>query len=168
MGTIPLIKAAATADGAVKSSYRFSGATLLSIDEKSRLQIPAEVRRKLVPEFDTDVFVVKVGSNGKPWMWPERYYDARVFDQDVAPDVDDIDPTPDQLERMLSRSADLYRVPMDKAGRILLPELVVSLTDTGRDVALLGVSNHLQVWNREDYAARLRAKKVTPDGATPA
>ena len=151
----------------MKSSYRFSGTTLLSIDEKSRLQVPAEVRRRLDPEFDTDVFVIKIGSNGKPWMWPERYYDARVFDQESAGDVDDIDPTPEQLERMLGRSADLYRVPMDKAGRILLPELVVSLTDTGRDVALLGVFNHLQLWNREDYAARQREKKK-PDGSTPA
>lgn len=151
----------------MKSSYRFSSTTLLSIDEKGRLQIPAEVRRKLDPEFDTDVFVVKIGSNGKPWMWPERYYDARVFDQESAEIVDDIDPTPEQLERMLNRSADLYRVPMDKAGRILLPELVLSITNTGRDVALLGVFNHLQVWNRADYAARQREKK-TSDGSTPA
>lgn len=151
----------------MKSSYRFSSTALLTIDEKSRLLVPAEVRRKLDPEFDTDVFVVKIGSNGKPWMWPERYYDAKVFDQDAASlDVDDIDPTPEQLERMLSRSADIYRVPMDKQGRILLPELVVSLTDTGRDVVLLGVFNHLQIWNREDFAARQRNKKQ-PDGATP-
>ena len=150
----------------MKSAYRFSSTTLLSIDEKSRLLIPAEVRRKLDPEFDTDVFVVKIGSNGKPWMWPERYYDAKVFDQEATLDVDDIDPTPEQLERMLSRSADIYRVPMDKAGRILLPELVVSLANLGREVALLGVFNHLQLWRREDFAARQREKK-SPDGATP-
>ena len=130
--------------------------------------IPAEVRRKLDPEFDTDVFVVKIGNNGRPWMWPERYYDAKVFDEDAVPeDVDDIDPTPEQLERMLSRSADIFRVPMDKQGRILLPDLVLSLTDTGRDVVLLGVFNHLQLWNREDFAARQRAKK-TSDGITAA
>lgn len=151
----------------MKSSYRFSSTTLLSIDEKSRLLIPAEVRRKLDPEYDTDVFVVKIGSNGKPWMWPERYYDAKVFDQEANLDVDDIDPTPEQLERMLNRSADIYRVPMDKAGRILLPELVVSLTGLGREVALLGVFNHLQLWSREDYAARQREKKAS-DGSTPA
>ena len=151
---------------ALKSSYRFSSTTFLSVDEKSRLLIPADVRRKLDPEFDTDVFVVKIGNNGRPWMWPERYYDAKVFDQDATFDVDEIDPTPEQLERMLDRSADIFRVPMDKAGRILLPELVVSLTGTGRDVALLGVFNHLQLWNREEYAARQRDKK-TSDGLTP-
>lgn len=150
----------------MKASYRFSSTTLLSIDEKSRLLIPAEVRRKLDPERDSDVFVIKIGSNGKPWMWPERYYDAKVFDQDDALDVDDIDPTPEQLERMLNRSADIYRVAMDKQGRILLPELVLSLTETGRDVALLGVFNHLQIWNREDYAARQKEKRGG-DGSTP-
>jgi MraZ protein len=145
----------------VKTAYRFSSTAFLSVDEKSRLLIPADVRRKLDPEFDTDVFVVKIGSNGKPWLWPERYYDAKVFDQDSNLDVDDIDPTPEQLERMLSRSADIYRVPMDKQGRILLPDLVMSLSGTGREVALLGVFNHLQLWNREDYAARQRQNQKT-------
>jgi MraZ protein len=137
----------------VKLAYKFS-TSFLTVDEKSRLLIPAEIRRKLDPTQDTDVFVIKIGNNGKLWMWPERYYDAKVFNEDANLEIDDIDPTPEQLERMLKRSADIYRVPMDKQGRILLPESVMELTRTGRDVALLGVFNHLQLWNRDDYAKR--------------
>jgi division/cell wall cluster transcriptional repressor MraZ len=126
---------------------------MLVVDEKSRLLVPAEVRRKLDAE-DTDVFVIKIGNNGKVWLYPERFYDAKVYDDGAGTEGDEIDPSPEQLERMLSRSADIYRVPMDKAGRILLPEPVVSLTGLGREVALLGVFNHLQLWNRDDYAKR--------------
>ena len=133
--------------------YKFSGASMLVVDEKSRLLVPAEVRRKLDAE-DTDVFVIKIGNNGKVWLYPERFYDAKVYDDGAGTEGDEIDPSPEQLERMLSRSADIYRVPMDKAGRILLPEPVVSLTGLGREVALLGVFNHLQLWNRDDYAKR--------------
>jgi division/cell wall cluster transcriptional repressor MraZ len=145
----------------VKSAYKFNSTNFLTVDEKSRLLIPAEVRRKLDPTQDTDVFVIKIGNNGKLWMWPERYYDARVFNEDANLEIDDIDPTPEQLERMLSRSADIYRVPMDKQGRILLPESVMELTKTGRDVALLGVFNHLQLWNRDDFAKRQLEKQNT-------
>lgn len=151
----------------MKSTYRFSSTNFLTVDEKSRLLIPAEVRRKLDPTQDTDVFVIKIGNNGKLWMWPERYYDAKVFSEDANLEIDDIDPTPDQLERMLDRSADIDRVPMDKQGRIVLPESVMELTKTGRDVALLGVFNHLQLWNRDDYAKRQLGKQNTSnsDGA---
>lgn len=131
---------------------------MLVVDEKSRLQVPAEVRRKL-DDQDTDVWVMKIGSNGKIWLYPERFYDTRVYDEGSGGGVaDEIDPTPEQLERMLSQSADIHRVPQDKAGRILLPETLVSLTGIGREVALLGVFNHLQLWSREDYANRQRTK----------
>jgi MraZ protein len=143
----------------VKLAYKFSSTSFLTVDEKSRLLIPAEIRRKLDQTQDTDVFVIKIGKNGKPWMYPERYYDAKVFNEDANLEIDDIDPTPEQLERMLNRSADIYRVPMDKQGRILLPESVMELTRTGRDVALLGVFNHLQLWNRDDYAKRQLEKQ---------
>lgn len=143
----------------MKSAYKFSSTSFLTVDEKSRLLIPAEVRRKLDPTQDTDVFVIKIGNNGKLWMWPERYYDAKVFNEDAKLEFDDIDPTPEQLERMLDRSADIDRVPMDKQGRIVLPESVMELTKTGRDVALLGVFNHLQLWNRDDYAKRQLGKQ---------
>lgn len=146
----------------MKSAYKFSSTSFLTVDEKSRLLIPAEIRRKLDPTQDTDVFVIKIGNNGKPWMWPERYYDAKVFAEDANLEIDDIDPTPEQLERMLNRSADIYRVPMDKQGRILLPDSVLELSKTGRDVALLGVFNHLQLWNRDDYAKRQLEKQTQP------
>lgn len=145
----------------MKLAYKFSSTSFLTVDEKSRLLIPAEVRRKLDPTQDTDVLVIKIGNNGKLWMWPERYYDAKVFNEDANLEIDDIDPTPDQLERMLNRSADINRVPMDKQGRIVLPESVMELTKTGRDVALLGVFNHLQLWNRDDYARRQMEKQST-------
>jgi DNA-binding transcriptional regulator/RsmH inhibitor MraZ len=35
----------------------------------------------------------------------------------------------------------------------------MELTRTGRDVALLGVFNHLQLWNRDDYAKRQLEKQ---------
>ena len=147
--------------------YKFSGASMLTVDEKSRLLVPAEVRRKLDAE-DTDVFVIKIGNNGKIWLYPERFYDAKVYDDGAGADGDEIDPTPEQVERMLSRSADIYRVPMDKAGRILLPEPVMTLTGLGREVALLGVFNHLQLWSREDYAKRQLTKSSEAQNPPPA
>lgn len=143
--------------------YKFSGASLLTVDEKARLLVPVEVRRKL-DDSDTDVFVIKIGNNGKMWLYPERFYDEQVFDKGLS--GDEINPSAEQLERMLSESADLDRVQMDKAGRILLPEPFLSLAGLGRgmEVTLLGVFNHLQLWNREAYANRQlrKTEQTTP------
>lgn len=140
--------------------YRFSGATLLSIDEKSRLLVPADVRRKLDGQ-DTDVWVIKIGNNGKLWLYPERFYDTKVYDAEAELEIDEIEPTPEQIDRMIARSADIQRVAMDKAGRILLPELLMSLTGLAKgEVVLLGVFNHLQLWTKAAYAERQRQKSV--------
>ena len=142
--------------------YRFSGATLLSVDEKSRLLVPADVRRRL-DDQDTDVWVIKIGNNGKMWLYPERFYESKVYDTENEPgtEIDEIDPTPAQIDRMIARSADIQRVAMDKAGRILLPDLLMSLTGVGRgEVVLLGVFNHLQLWSKADYAERQKQKSV--------
>ena len=143
----------------MKSAYKFNSTAFLTVDEKSRLLVPVDVRRKLDPVADTQVFVITIGNNGKMWLWPERYYDERVYRDDSESDIDDIDPTPEQLERMISRNADIDRVLMDKQGRLLLPDTLRRLTNTGDDVALLGVVNHLQLWNRVDYAQRQEDKQ---------
>ena len=143
----------------MKSEYKFSGTTFLTIDDKSRLLVPADVRRKLDPDRDSDTFVIKIGANGKPWLWPQRYYDEQVFATSLTEHVNEIEPSADDIDRMIGLSADLHAVAMDRQGRLLLPDIVMELTGTGREVALLGVFNHLQIWNRSDYAQRQREKQ---------
>jgi division/cell wall cluster transcriptional repressor MraZ len=140
--------------------YRFSGATLLSIDEKGRALVPAEVRRKL-DDSDTDVWVIKIGNNGKMWLYPERFYDSQVYESESEP-RNEIDPSPEEIDRMIARSADIQRIKADKAGRILLPDLLMSLTGIARGdtVVLLGVFGHLQLWTKESYAERQMQKSV--------
>lgn len=138
----------------MKSEYKFSGTTFLTVDDKSRLLVPADVRRKLDPNRDSDVFVIKIGRNGKPWLWPQRYYDEQVFAPSLTEHVNEIEPSDDDIDRMIDLSADIHAVQMDKQGRLLLPDIVMELTGTGTQVALLGVFNHLQLWNRADYAKR--------------
>ena len=60
----------------------------LVIDEKNRLLIPAEARRSLLPDRDGNAFYVVIGSNRKPWLYPERYYESLVSErrQGLTPD----------------------------------------------------------------------------------
>lgn len=132
--------------------FPFIGEYELTIDEKNRLLVPAEIRREIVPERDGEAFILKVGSNSKLTLYLEKPYQG-FLDQvpsDVAPDP--------RLQRFeLMHFATALRVPMDKQGRILLPDRLLKRTRTGRDVTLLGVNNRLEIWNREDWEAESRS-----------
>ena len=50
----------------------------LTIDDKNRLLVPAEIRKSLSPERDGEAFFLVIGRNRKPWLYPERYYEHLV------------------------------------------------------------------------------------------
>ncbi len=55
----------------------------LTIDDKNRFLIPAEIRKMMNPERDGEAFFLVIGTDRRPWMYPERYYEALVGAQSV-------------------------------------------------------------------------------------
>jgi MraZ protein len=43
------------------------------------------------------------------------------------------------------------RLEWDKQGRVLMPEKTLRRTNVGKDVTLIGVRDHLELWNRGDW-----------------
>lgn len=121
----------------------------LTVDDKNRLLIPADVRKCLKPDADGSAFFVKVGSNKVPWLYPEKYYEYLATQ---APLV--INPDRDALAHAQRHFALASRLEWDKQGRILLPERILTQTGVGKDVVLIGCRDHLQLWNREAWARR--------------
>lgn len=121
----------------------------LAIDEKNRLLIPAEIRKSIDPERDGEAFFLTVGVNRKPWLYPEKNYATLVNAerQDIIPDADNL-----AFDQMFFANA--ARVDMDKAGRILIPDKTLRRTATGKEVTLIGVNNHLELWNRADWESQ--------------
>jgi MraZ protein len=124
----------------------------LSIDEKNRLLIPSEIRKSIDPARDGEAFFLTVGVNRKPWLYPEKNYAALVSAerQDIIPDADNL-----AFDQMFFANA--ARVDMDKQGRILIPDKTLRRTATGREVTLIGVNNHLELWNRSDWDSQFEA-----------
>jgi MraZ protein len=124
----------------------------LTIDEKNRLLIPAEIRKSIDPARDGEAFFLTVGVNRKPWLYPEKNYAALVNAerQDIIPDADNL-----AFDQMFFANA--ARVEMDKQGRILIPDKSLRRTTTGKEVTLIGVNNHLELWNRADWEGQFEA-----------
>ena len=126
------------------------GNTDVTIDDKNRLQIPADLRRAMDPEADGSAFYVVPGTNEKPWLWPERLYEkmaAAAFSNEFAPEEDD----QAYIEMNFGMA---FRVELDKQGRILLPDKWMKKQDLGREVTIVGKFDHAEIWPRAVWAAR--------------
>lgn len=124
----------------------------LTIDDKNRMLIPSEVRKSLDPERDGEAFFLVFGTNRKPWLYPERQYERQVaqIQQDLAP-TDDVLAFDQMLFAMASR------LEWDKQGRVLIPEKTLRRTGLNREVTLIGVRDHLELWNRDDWEVQREA-----------
>jgi MraZ protein len=136
----------------------------LSLDPKNRLSIPAEFRKQIDadagPDEDNEggkIFVTL--RNRVPCIYPARYYQQLVRSY--------LRPKLVLSETMVEFSqlkfAMSCRLPWDAQGRISLPEKIIQRSGLGKEVTLIGMDDHLQIWNRADWAAhseRLLEKSV--------
>lgn len=121
----------------------------LSIDDKNRLLVPAEIRKVLVPDRDGEGFFLVVGQNRIPWLYPEKYYEELV-----AQDPSEMLPGDEALAFDQMYFALASRVELDKQGRLLIPEKTFKRTGLSREITLIGVRDHLELWNRSDWETR--------------
>ena len=130
----------------------------LTLDEKNRLLVPAEVRRSLDKDRDGEAFFITVGRNRRTWLYPEHGYESLVsqLESELSPGEDRL--AFDQMNFSL-----VSRVEWDKQGRMLLPDKYRTRTGLNRDVTMIGVGNHLEIWNRDDWTARLAELEARRD-----
>jgi MraZ protein len=124
----------------------FYGQYELTIDEKNRLRIPAEILKTIDHKQDGEGFFVVIGLNLKPWIYNERRY------QDM------VSRTPNQMlpaEELLIYNevnfAFANKLELDKQSRVLLPQQTLQLTQTKNVVTLFGAKDHLELWNRDEW-----------------
>lgn len=141
----------------------------LTIDDKNRLLIPTEVRKAIHPVEHGEALFLVVGKNEVVWAYPERYYQEVIANQasnEVAPDDSAL-----EFDQLTYALAD--RREWDKQGRVVLPERMIRRTGLKKEVTLIGVRNHLELWTRADWEAnreRLHARRseITLRGKPPA
>ena len=147
----------------------------LNIDDKNRLLVPSEIRKSMNSDRDGDAFFLVLGLNRRPWLYPERAYEAMV-----AQVQQDITPGEEQLDFDHVNFALASRLEWDSQGRLQLSEKTLRRSELGREVTMIGARDHLEIWNRADWDSRreqllarsaevaIRAKQArqTPGGGT--
>ena len=131
----------------------FTGKYEHSVDAKHRLAIPSEIRSRLDEERFGAGFYIIMGPNGALWLWPEKTFERMAGD--IEPTL-----TPgaalmdfDEVTFPDSRLLDI-----DKSGRIRIPEEMLQDAGIGNRVVILGMRNHLEIRDPEEWDRR-RAEK---------
>ena len=120
----------------------------LTVDDKNRLLVPAEIRRSIPPDYGETLFLV-MGTNRVPWFYPERFYEDLVTQAPA-----DMMPDEDLLAYNQLHFAMASKLPWDKQGRVTMPDRLLKRASIGKDVTLVGVRDHLELWNRADWEVR--------------
>lgn len=131
----------------------FTGEYEHTIDSKSRMAIPADVRARLEAASHGPSFYVAPGTAGTLWIWPERLFEqmASSTEASLLPDEDLL-----EFEEFLYSQA--ARVELDKSGRIRIPERLLQQASLGSSVVLLGVRDHLEIRDPERWARQRNEK----------
>ncbi len=138
---------AATTATAIEQPF-LSGTHEVSIDEKGRLLIPAVLRRALDPDTHGKAFQMMVGVNKKLWLYPDRYFQHLVTRQQRG-----IVQSKSQREFDLSLVARANHVAPDKAGRVMMTDRAMARCGLSKEVAVLGVADHIEIWDRQAWWA---------------
>jgi len=124
----------------------FTGEYEHTLDAKNRVSIPARFRQMLSPETVGDKVYLVLGPNKKLWLYPDRYYEELVSQHpaELIPD--------EQVLRYEQITFGLARLlEFDGTGRIILPDKMIARAGLGKEVVIIGVRDHLELWNTEEW-----------------
>lgn len=120
-----------------------------TLDAKNRIAVPARLR----PVFAEGIFVTRgferCLSAYPPEEW-ERFVDERTGD------LPEMSSKGRQVRRFVFAGATAER--LDGQGRVKLPQSLLEFAGITKDVTIIGVYDHLEVWDRAswvDYRQRM-------------
>ncbi len=124
--------------------FTFTGRHEVPVDDKGRIFVPAEFRKKLPLEAD-DTFVVVRGFDRCLMAYPQHIWQETA--QKLL-DLPQINPEVRSFTRsMLSHAIE---VKMDRQGRIGIRRDLLKLANINDQMVIIGVLNKLEFWNPED------------------
>lgn len=126
----------------------FLGTYKHNIDEKNRLSLPA----KLVSKFSNRIVVVSKGFEGCLELRSRE--DFEVWSGQILSHSQTKKDSRILARQILANSSE---IELDKANRILIPEVLSKLAKLHKSVTIIGLGNKLEVWDTKAYIAFQKA-----------
>jgi MraZ protein len=116
-----------------------TGTHARNLDEKKRLALPKRLREVL---GEPATLFVTPGPDRSLWVYTQAELEQLAARLDQAPATD-------AEARVFRRLyfAQTEAVDVDRQGRVLVPERLVQFAELGAEVVLIGVRDHLELWD---------------------
>lgn len=125
----------------------FTDAHERTVDAKNRIQIPSEFRNSMDPEADGDAFYLCPGERKNTLsLYPSRRFEERVRTLGTGRIAGDESLAFEQVFYSLAS-----RLEMDKQGRVVLPERLLSMVKLSKEITLAGANDRIDVWRTSEY-----------------
>jgi MraZ protein len=125
----------------------FRGNHQTRVDEKFRLKLPAEFKRR-VDEIYGPVFYITSADGKRAQLYPMKEWEA------IEAKIVQLEPTDPEREDFLNVTSYYGQtVEMDSQGRLLLPPVIRKAATLAGDVNVLGMQTILEVINLEAFEA---------------
>ncbi len=117
-----------------------------TLDEKNRLFISGKLRGQIDVEEHGSNFYLVLGANGILCLYPEKYFQQIALAGAPGTGAPDEAVTYERLSFALAN-----KVELDRQGRLLLPERLRKRARLGSNLTLVGVRDHIELWNTDDW-----------------
>lgn len=124
----------------------FFGSFEHSLDDKNRLLIPSRLRG----ELGAKLFIMK-GYEGSLAIYPEAKFENYLKKLESLP-----------FESKLSRDIErislssVFELDIDKVNRIQIPTALINKFKITKDVVVVGVIDHIEVWSKSKWDVYLK------------
>ncbi|MSR82883.1 MAG: division/cell wall cluster transcriptional repressor MraZ [Candidatus Latescibacteria bacterium] len=125
---------------------QFLGEYDVPVDEKGRIFLPAEFRRKLSPETEDTLVVVK-GLDGCLTAYPQQAWAEIATKMTRLPQTDP--KVRVYIRGMLSQAAE---VKLDRQGRANLPRKLLERVGISDRMVIIGALDKIEFWNPEAWS----------------
>ena len=116
-----------------------------TLDAKNRLTIPAKLRKAL---DDGVVVALQRDAPQCVAIWDPADYETYV--SGLLEGIPPLSGDYGSIERF--SNAWSAEVELDAAGRVMVPAKMLAKTGLGKEVAVIGAGNRLEIWDREAWA----------------
>jgi MraZ protein len=122
----------------------FRGRFEHTIDTKGRLSIPSRFREILATRFDERLII----TNFDNCLWCYPVSEWQVVEAKVA-SLPQFKDEVKALQRVFISAA--VEVPVDKAGRVLVPPTLRDYAGIEKNVILVGMTSRIEIWSKERW-----------------
>lgn len=116
-----------------------------TLDDKNRLTLPKRIREQV---GEASELFVTPGADQSLWIYTKDELERLSAKLDQTPATD----AEGRVFRRLF-FAQMEEVELDRTGRILIPDRLVQFARLEHEVVLLGIRDHLELWDAQRYQA---------------